>query len=81
MRPEARPAVKSDVRTQWLESRPPDGGTTVTMPDEALTDRLVLRREAHRVWSIAFARDSEGLPLWQDAFTYTIFSDEWGERR
>ena len=46
-----------------------------------LLERLGMRREAHSVRPVAFARDSEGRPLWQDAYRYAILGDEWRAHR
>ena len=47
----------------------------------SLLERLGMRREAHTVRSVAFARDAGGEPMWHDAFRYAILADEWRGRR
>ena len=46
----------------------------------SLLERLGMRREAHTVRSVAFARDAGGEPMWHDAFRYAILADEWRGR-
>ncbi|WP_307844636.1 GNAT family N-acetyltransferase [Actinotalea solisilvae] len=43
----------------------------------ALLERLGLRREAHHVRAVAFVADSDGGPVWHDAYTYAALAEEW----
>lgn len=43
----------------------------------ALLERLGLRREAHHLRAAAFACAPDGTPLWHDAYTYAVLSQEW----
>jgi RimJ/RimL family protein N-acetyltransferase len=40
-------------------------------------ERLNMRREGHYKKPVYFKLDSEGKPLWHDAYEYAILEEEW----
>lgn len=46
-----------------------------------LLERLGLRREGHLQKNVAFFKDGQGQPLWQDTYEYGVLREEWGTAR
>ncbi|MBK7820993.1 MAG: GNAT family N-acetyltransferase [Tessaracoccus sp.] len=45
-----------------------------------LLERLGFRREGHLIENVAFRRDDEGRPVWQDTYVYALLASEWMPR-
>jgi [ribosomal protein S5]-alanine N-acetyltransferase len=46
-------------------------------PSWKLLERLGMRREGHFLQKAFFRRDSEGSPIWHDAYEYAVLASEW----
>ena len=49
-------------------------------PSWRLMERLGMRREALLHKNVAFRKDAQGLPLWQDTYIYALLDEEWIKR-